>query len=65
LWFGSSFPDAPKIFLEDDDLVRLWNSPVRVFVFAPDFEQKKVRALLGGAPQEFATSSGKIIYVNH
>ena len=65
LWFGSSFPDAPKIFLEDDDLVRLWNSPVRVFVFAPDFEQKKVRALLGGAPQEFATSSGKVIYVNH
>ncbi len=65
LWFGSSFPDAPKIFWDDDDLVRLWNSSVRVFVFAPDFEQKKVRALLGGAPQEFATSSGKVIYVNH
>jgi 4-amino-4-deoxy-L-arabinose transferase-like glycosyltransferase len=63
LWFGSSFPDAPKIFWEDDDLVRLWNSSTRVFLFVPDHEQAKVKALLPNL-QVYASCSGKVIYVN-
>ncbi len=64
MWFGSTFPDAPKIFLEDEDLRRLWNSSTRVFLFAPDFQQKNVQALLGARALVYASSSGKIVYTN-
>jgi 4-amino-4-deoxy-L-arabinose transferase-like glycosyltransferase len=65
MWFGSTFPDAPHIFLEDADLVRLWNSPTRVFLFVPDFEEKRVNEVLGANKLEYASSSGKVVYVNH
>jgi 4-amino-4-deoxy-L-arabinose transferase-like glycosyltransferase len=63
MWFGSTYPDAPKIFLEDSDLVRLWNSPTRVFLFVPAHERARVDSVLS---QKFALaeSSGKIIYSN-
>ena len=65
MWFGSTFPDAPRIFLDNDDFMRLWNSPTRVFLFVPDFEQKKANQLLGSNKMTFASSSGKVIYTNH
>jgi 4-amino-4-deoxy-L-arabinose transferase-like glycosyltransferase len=65
MWFGSTFPDAPHIFLDDADLVRLWNSGTRVFLFVPDFEQKKVNEMLGPNKLVYASSSGKIVYTNH
>jgi hypothetical protein len=64
MWFGSTFPDAPHIFHDDADLIRLWNSGTRVFLFVPDFEQKKVNEVLGANKLVFATSSGKIVYTN-
>jgi 4-amino-4-deoxy-L-arabinose transferase-like glycosyltransferase len=64
MWFGSTFPDAPHIFLDDADLVRLWNSNTRVFLFAPDHEQKKVNEVLGSNKLIYAESSGKIVYTN-
>jgi len=64
MWFGSTFPDAPHIFLEDADLVRLWNSGTRVFLFVPSFEQKKVDGVLGPNKLVFAASSGKVVYTN-
>jgi 4-amino-4-deoxy-L-arabinose transferase-like glycosyltransferase len=64
MWFGSTFPDAPQIFLDDNDLVRLWNSGTRVFLFAPDFQQKKVKEVLGDKALVYASSSGKIVYTN-
>jgi len=65
MWFGSTYPDAPHIFLDDTDLLRLWNSPTRVFLFAPDFQQKKVGEVLGPNLLVYAASSGKIVYTNH
>jgi 4-amino-4-deoxy-L-arabinose transferase-like glycosyltransferase len=65
LWFGSTFPDAPHIFLDDADLVRLWNSNTRVFLFVPGYEQKKVDEVLGSNKLLYASSSGKIVYTNH
>ncbi len=65
MWFGSTFADAPHIFLEDTDLVRLWNSSTRVFLFVPDFEQKTVDEVLGANKLVYASSSGKIVYTNH
>jgi len=65
MWFGSSFPDAPHIFLDDADLVKLWNSETRVFLFVPDYEQKKVNEVLGQNKLVYASSSGKFVYTNH
>ena len=64
MWFGSTFPDAPHIFLDDADLVRLWGSGIRVFLFVPDFQQKKVDEVLGPNKLVYATSSGKMVYTN-
>jgi hypothetical protein len=64
MWFGSTFPDAPHIFLDDADLVRLWNSGTRVFLFVPDYEQKTVNELLGPNKLVYASSSGKLVYTN-
>jgi len=64
LWFGSTFPDAPHIFLDDSDLRQLWASPTRVYLFVPQQDLSKVETLLP-APRVFTESSGKVIYINH
>jgi hypothetical protein len=63
MWFGSTYPDAPEIFLDDADLVKQWNSPTRLFLFVPTYQRKRVNALL---PDKVvvAERSGKIIYSN-
>jgi len=63
MWFGSTYPDAPHIFLNDVDLVREWNSPQRIFLFVPPQWEKRVNALL---PHKFVVteSSGKVVYSN-
>lgn len=63
MWFGSQFPDAPQIFLNDTDLVQAWDSATRVFLFVPPQHIRKVDALL---PRHYlvAESSGKVIYSN-
>jgi len=47
LW-GSCYPDAPKIFLSDDELSKLWGSGERKWIFAQDTNQPKVEQLLAG-----------------
>jgi 4-amino-4-deoxy-L-arabinose transferase-like glycosyltransferase len=64
MWFGSTFPDAPHIFLDDADLVRLWGSGTRLYLFVPQHERAKVESLLP-SPRVFTESSGKMIYINH
>jgi 4-amino-4-deoxy-L-arabinose transferase-like glycosyltransferase len=63
MWFGSTFPDAPKIFLNDNDLLRKWNGSGRVFLFVPGYEKARVDTLL---PQKYlvAEISGKFVYSN-
>jgi 4-amino-4-deoxy-L-arabinose transferase-like glycosyltransferase len=65
MWWGSTYPDAPKIFLDDQDLLRAWNSPDRVFLFVPQYERAKVEALLPGPLHIASEASGKVIVVNH
>jgi hypothetical protein len=64
MWFGSTYPDAPKIFLDDKDLLRIWNSSTRVFLFVPAYERATVDALITSQKFVTAESSGKIIYSN-
>ncbi len=64
MWFGSTYPDAPKIFLEDQDLLAAWNSPARVFLLVPAYERAKVDSLISSQKFIAAESSGKIVYSN-
>lgn len=63
MWFGSTFPDAPHIYLSDADLQRDWTGRQRVFLFVPPQQRAKVDALL---PSKFVVSevSGKYVYSN-
>lgn len=63
MWFGSTYPDAPKIYLDDAGLLNAWNSSTRVFVFVPSYQKARVDSLL---THRFVIgeSSGKIVYSN-
>jgi 4-amino-4-deoxy-L-arabinose transferase-like glycosyltransferase len=63
MWFGSTFPDAPKIYLSDADLQRDWVGRERVFLFVPPHQKARVDGLL---PAKFVVAelSGKYVYSN-
>ncbi len=63
MWFGSTFPDAPKIYLSDADLQQDWAGPERVFLFVPPQLKGKVDALLR-SKFVVAEVSGKYVYSN-
>lgn len=65
LWFGSLFPDAPQIFLDQQQFVALWNSPRRVFLFTPDFNASQgLRGLDPRSVHLVARKGGKLVYCN-
>lgn len=64
MWFGSTFPDAPSVYWEDDDLLRAWRSPERIFLFVPEDRRAQVEALLPPQRYVVAESSGKVVYSN-
>jgi 4-amino-4-deoxy-L-arabinose transferase-like glycosyltransferase len=47
LW-GSCYPDAPKIFLSEDQLSAIWGAGERKWLFAQDVNQSKAEQLLAG-----------------
>ncbi len=63
MWFGSTFADAPKIYLTDADLQRDWAGSGRVFLFVPPHLKAQVDGLL---PAKFVVAelSGKCVYSN-
>ena len=63
MWFGSTFPDAPQIYLTNADLQRDWSGSNRIFLFVPPHLKAKVDALL---PNRIvvAEESGKYVYSN-
>jgi 4-amino-4-deoxy-L-arabinose transferase-like glycosyltransferase len=64
MWFGSTFPDAPKIYLSDGDLLNEWNSPTRVFLFVTPYVRARVDKMLGANRYVIAEGSGKLVYSN-
>lgn len=65
MWWGSTYPDAPRIFLDDQELLQAWNSNERVFLFVPQYEREKVEALLPRPLHVASEASGKVIFTNH
>jgi len=63
MWFGSTFADAPKIYLSDADLRQDWAGSGRVFLFVPPHQKARVDGLL---PDRYviAELSGKYVYSN-
>jgi 4-amino-4-deoxy-L-arabinose transferase-like glycosyltransferase len=47
LW-GSCYPDAPNIFLNDDQLAKMWGAGERKWLFAEDVNQTKAEQVLAG-----------------
>ncbi len=64
MWWGSTYPDAPHIFLDDQELLLAWNSNERVFLFVPQYEREKVEALLPRPLHIASEASGKVIFTN-
>jgi hypothetical protein len=64
MWFGSTFPDVPRIWLTDADLLQQWNSPTRIFLFVTTYQKAQVDALIQSPKYVIAESSGKTIYSN-
>lgn len=47
IW-GSDYPDAPHIFLDDSEMLSLWGHGPRKFLFVPPDDREHVKALLNG-----------------
>ncbi len=63
-WFGSFYPDAPKIFLNDAQLDHLWSGPHRIFLLTYHPTERTANLTPYGEVQTFATSGGKTILTN-
>ena len=66
LEFGSHYPDAPQIFLDDQQFASFWQAPKRVFLVVPeDHQEQALERLPPDSAYVFAQSGGKTVYVNH
>jgi 4-amino-4-deoxy-L-arabinose transferase-like glycosyltransferase len=63
IW-GSCYPDAPHIFLSDQDLLRLWDKGPRHFLFVPQKYHSHVRQLLGNRLFAVQELSDKTLYTD-
>ncbi len=65
LEWGSHYPDAPHIFLNEADLLERWRSPQRQFLFVAPEQRERVIQFLGRADTNvLAESSGKALLSN-
>jgi hypothetical protein len=65
LWYGSLFPDAPRIFDDSSSFARLWAGPQRIFLWTE--AGSRDRALAGVDPATIFLVSrygGKLILTN-
>jgi 4-amino-4-deoxy-L-arabinose transferase-like glycosyltransferase len=63
LWFGSLFPDAPPIFLEDAQLTELWTGSNRMYFVTGDEKMKNFLEKTGPT-YVLAESGGKRVLTN-
>ena len=63
--FGSTYPDAPKIFLEAEDVRRLWQGDARIFFFTEDSKKNKALKVIEGLSFfPLADRGGKSVLMN-
>jgi 4-amino-4-deoxy-L-arabinose transferase-like glycosyltransferase len=63
LW-GSNYPDAPRVLISDADLLALWGTGPRRFLFVPGDVHAHVAALLGNRAYLLQELSDKTLYTD-
>ncbi|MGC9158689.1 MAG: ArnT family glycosyltransferase [Terracidiphilus sp.] len=63
LW-GSCYPDAPNIFLSEDQLAKIWGTGARKWLFAQDVNQSKTEQLLAGRLYPVRTIADKTLWTD-
>jgi 4-amino-4-deoxy-L-arabinose transferase-like glycosyltransferase len=63
LWYGSLFPDAPQIFIDDVQFATLWAGPGRVYLVTEDESKLKSLSKIG-ATYMLTKSGGKFALSN-
>jgi len=61
LWYGSQFPDAPRVFETEASLAELWSSPAMVFLWTDQDSPKELNRL---RHYFLARSGGKSVFTN-
>ena len=61
MWYGTQFPDAPRVFETQSSFVEMWKGSQRVFLWA---EEDGPQALQGLQSYVVARRGGKIIFSN-
>jgi 4-amino-4-deoxy-L-arabinose transferase-like glycosyltransferase len=65
LEYGSYAPDAPRVFLTDADLPKLWSQPERWYLTAEGPAVPRLEALVGKANlHTVAAAGGKVLFSN-
>ena len=62
--FGSQYPDAPPVFLSDEDVRRLWSSQHRIFLFTENSKQEALLKSLNAPVFLAAEKGGKSLLMN-
>lgn len=62
LWYGSQFPDAPKVFETDASFASQWSGSHNVFLWS---DQENPKQLHDAPRYLLASSGGKFIFTNH
>jgi len=63
LWYGSLFPDAAPIFIEDEQLASIWTGPGKVYFVTGQDRRAYLEKI---APvYELAKAGGKFVFTNH
>ncbi len=63
-WFGSFWPDAPKVFENEASLRELWSGPRRVFLMTYVPASRRTELQLLGMVRDVASAGGKTVLVN-
>jgi hypothetical protein len=65
MWFGSSFPDAPKVFIDDAQLRARWQQPEPIYLFVEKSRETRAANALDGLPKrEFMRTGDKVVWTN-
>jgi 4-amino-4-deoxy-L-arabinose transferase-like glycosyltransferase len=63
LWYGSLFPDAAPIFIDDARLARTWSGPNKTY-FVTGSEDRRAYLEKLGPTYQIAKSGGKFVFTN-
>ncbi len=64
LEFGSHYADCPPVFIDQNELVRLWTQPRRVFLVTSDDKTETLKNNLSERFFKIASAGGKSVYSN-